>query len=357
MIRLYGHDQGGGSFATVTRGLREALSDLGLLSGYMAVDAGYLDDETISDAPVSLNVGSPKGVWHAHRHGAHRSRWLMLAPNGERMPPGLMEMLTTPSAMNTLPLQGFLTPSAWGRSVLLGHTMPSTVLPIIVCPHGVGREFRPRDVEHQRAEEYRDGVFRVLHMSSGETERKGTMELLKAWALWRTAAAAPRMPMAAQLTVTVTLSEMGRVLDRIGDLDLAGSVRVRPGFAGPVDYTDYHLVCQPSRAEGFGLTPLEARASGVPVAATVVTGHTEGHLEGPGVVRIPYYPSGPMDDFPFSTAPVVDPAAICQSLVEAFSDWPMLYREAQDHAEVISELWAWPRVTEVPIREMLEMSQ
>ena len=37
----------------------------------------------------------------------------------------------------------------------------------------------------------------------------------------------------------------------------------------------FDLVCQPSRAEGFGLVPLEARACGVPVAATLCTGHAD----------------------------------------------------------------------------------
>jgi len=108
------------------------------------------------------------------------------------------------------------------------------------------------------------------------------------------------------------------------------------------------LLCQPSRAEGFGLCPLEARASGVPVCATLCTGHGS-HMENgdPGVVAIAHGPDAPIDDatHPNSVAPSVDPEEIGGALTECYQRWGALSRQARDAAPHVSARWSWAKQT------------
>jgi len=113
-----------------------------------------------------------------------------------------------------------------------------------------------------------------------------------------------------------------------------------------------HLICQPSSAEGFGLVPLEARACGVPVAATRCTGHAE-HMgdcgEMDGVVAINCGPIGPSDDYPGARAPTVDADAIADALEAAYGQWRELAVAAQVRAPQVRSRWAWETVLADPL--------
>ena len=120
-------------------------------------------------------------------------------------------------------------------------------------------------------------------------------------------------------------------------------------------YQQYNLLCQPSRSEGFGLCPLEARASGVPVCATLCTGHGC-HMENgdPGVVVVHHGPPGAIDDATpaDSVAPVSDPAEGAAALVECYQRWPALASQAEVAAPKVSARWSWARVTEDWLRKV-----
>jgi len=99
---------------------------------------------------------------------------------------------------------------------------------------------------------------------------------------------------------------------------------------------------QPSRAEAFGMVPLEARALGVPVMLTAGTGHLE-HLC-PDDVSVPVGENGPIvvNGIPNGTAPTLRVEDVVEGL--------QTLRERLRLPELLEpggyyEGWSWPTVT------------
>ena len=363
-VRLYGYGANESSFTQVTRGMTDALAAANELDGICPMDREEVgDDEHFAGglAPVSLNIGDPNGLLRAHRSGAHKSHWLLLAPNSETLPYGFMEGLLKASAVlpKGMLTGGLLAPSAWAASVLRRYVPDS--LPVVVAPHGVTPRIHKTFGElhirmldlyavHER--------FDVLHMTSSETERKGTKLLLRAWKqLKRTG----RIPPKSLLFVVMNPLHVSKIKWWCSDLGLTDDdVQTEPGLTNSqadiaLLYGSVHAVCQPSRGEGFGLVPLEALACGVPVIATACTGHSEYLGTGqPGAVIVPHNDSGPMDDFPGSMAPVVTAGCIEWALVDCYAKWRKLSEAAMENAGVIRGEWSWVNKNGPAIRRMLQ---
>ncbi len=359
MIRLYGYANGENSFSQVTRGMRRALDVAGELDGFCPLDDEAEMDGVVAEA--SLNIGEPSGLLRAHRDGDHRSHWLLLAPNGETLPFGFMGNLRKPSKVlpRGMLTGGLLAPSGWAASVLRRY-IPDYGLPVIVAPHGVMPEVHRTDsvMRLNVRLEYRGEAFNVLHMTSSETDRKGTQQLLRAWKESKKRGAIPEK---SRLYVVMNPTHMSRIRWWCADLGLTEfDVPTRPGLienqAAIVKlYSSMHAVCQPSRGEGFGLVPLEALACGVPVCATACTGHSEYLQDGhPGVAFVEHGSSAPMDDFPGSTAPSVSVDAIMSGLTRLYANWMKLAEMAEANAKVVRTEWAWERKNAVPIRQMVQ---
>ncbi len=351
MIRLYGHKMGEGSFTQVTRGFLLAAHERDLLAGFFPIDAmsgdgGDMNPEVAeapgADAPIAVNLGAPSAVAYAARLGSHKERWLMLAPNSDKLPAEMVKWL--PNFIT-----GLLSPSNWGAMVLRQHFS----LPVLTCPHGVAPEMAA-DVELRTKvlEHYRDG-FAVLHMTSTNAQRKGTRELLDAWML---CLAQGSLPKSAKLLIVAPDEGLAEQRYWVDQRKLHGTVIVRGQFRMPpkdVARTMQccHVVCQPSRAEGFGLVPLEARAAGIPVIATDCTGHSEHFPSSPasakeaGCVLVPSGSLHPLDDFPGSQAPHLDPHAIAEALALAYAEYPTLHINALAQAESVAREWAWTAKT------------
>lgn len=364
-VRLYGHGMGQASFAQVTRGMDRALRAAGELAGFCSLEG--VDDasavvSTGFAAPISLNCGNPKGLLVAHQMGQHRSHWLMLAPNGEALPQGFVEMLTETSAVlpRGMLTGGLLTPSGWAAGVLR-RLFPG--LPVIVAPHGVSPEVHKLD-EHARNAARRlfeRGRFDVLHMTSSETERKGTKLLLSAW---RQLKREKRVPALARLFVVMNPMHMSRLRWWCAEFDLTDEdVVVAPGLLHEQTgiaavYGRMHAICQPSRGEGFGCVAPEALACGVPIVATDCTGHSEWLLPGlPGAVCVPSGALAPMDDFPGSEAPTVTASSIANSLAYAYASWQTLAEAAEQNAAAFGAEWSWEAKNTPAIRRMIEEAE
>lgn len=344
MIRLYGHLQG--SFRTVTLGLKLAFEEFGVLSGYVIGEAQDFDTEPEpgADAPIAVVTGSPLRVWLAHRQGAHKEVWLMLAPNSEGIPPQLRQQLV--QIVDGTPLvTGFLAPSTWAQEVLKREFPEHEVK---LCQHGVLPTFYP-------VENSQHSSKTVLHVTSTETSRKSTKPLLRAWKTYRENGGA------LQLLVMCNPEYLGQVNYYAASLGLGmDEVRFLSGQNLEYDmwaavYRGVRYVIQPSRAEGFGLVPLESLSCGTPVALTNCTGHGE-YLPTPGVLEIAHRSLGESDDFWGSRAPVVKEEDILEALLhlEQEEEYSRLFSEAQGGAAELAAKWTWKRGAALVVAEWSE---
>lgn len=155
---------------------------------------------------------------------------------------------------------------------------------VIVVPHGLDPAFAQGRVVPALGPSDR---FRFLHMTGGVADtiaRKGTPELLEAF--WRFAPSVPaelhiRVPLyidgdpERRTALGGWLFEWQQSHRRQGsDVVLEDAVPLAP--AQMVEYLaggGWSALVQPSRAEGFGMLPLQARAVGLPCILTHITGH------------------------------------------------------------------------------------
>jgi glycosyltransferase involved in cell wall biosynthesis len=332
--------------------MRRALAHWNVYAGITGIDLESDSGEPDgADAPVALNCGNPNALLMAHRLGMHKEHWLMLAPNGEKFPKGFATALTTPSEIcpNGLLDGGLLTPSTWGAAVLRRYFPEHEV---IVAPHGIMPDIhhvreKQRDVARQ---DYDNGLFYCLHLASGETERKGTAKVIEAWSALKRKRL---LPAAAVLVAVVPPPELNRLRFAGQKAGLSDNDMLAvPGFGlDPTAlvetlYSPSHVICQPSRGEGFGMIPLEGRACGVPVVATDCTGHSEHMLGGaPGAVVVRSGPDAPMDDFRGSIAPSLEAEDVAEALQNAYECWKDLDDAARNAAPDVQREWTWERKT------------
>jgi glycosyltransferase involved in cell wall biosynthesis len=345
--RLYGRQLGHGSLAIVTRGFESALKAYGLLRGVYAIDlaASYVDGECPTDgadARHGVYVGPLNAVGQMFERGRHEKHWVMVTPNSDQLPQDLVTKLTR--YQNDHVVQ-YMAPSRWAARVVQGFLGSC-----ITVPHGVSPEYQPHpEYAKELSDQYEQGAFRVIHFSSSDRQRKGTFELLKAWEIlvqskaWDGAQLLCVMDYPARVAIEEAIAD-GEIQDwsslkqsvtLMDRADLAPDVMARTLCRS-------HVVCQPSRGEGFGLVPLEALCSGVPVVATAVTGHSE-YMPAcyKALEEIPTGPLAPIDDLPGSLAPSVYPPSIAQALKRARDDWRTLWMWAQNGSPTLRAQWQW----------------
>lgn len=349
LARLYGKKLGHGSLAVVTEGFEVTLRRAALLKGVYAVDqaASYVDGEAPThgaDARHGVYVGPLGCVGQMFEQGHHEHHFIMVTPNSDQLPRDLVKLLSGYQKERSVK---FMAPSAWAAQVVakfLGECL--------VVPHGVSPEYAPiPDVNASTRADYLAGQFRVIHFSTSERQRKGTVELLQAWQslLGNWAQGAQLLcvmdyPAKAALEEAIAegeiqdwkeLQESVRLVER-AELNAAQMART---------LCRSHVVCQPSRGEGFGLIPLQALCCGVPVVATAVTGHSEYLLSEahriPGVQIVATGPERPIDDLPGSKAPTVAPGDIARALWRARDLWGEMQSRLLVNAPVWQAHWSW----------------
>lgn len=349
--RLYGRFFGNTSLAVVTRGFEAALARAGILAGTSHVEAEESedDDRAGADARHGIYVGPVGRFEEMMKRGMHQHHWLMVTPNSNRLPTDLVQVLEKWLAEGGrfplgAPGRHLISPSTWAADVVQKHLFGAKVS---VVPHGVSEQFHPHDeISKQTFRDFEEGQFRVIHFSTSSRQRKGTVELIQAWA---EAGIGPGR----RLLCVMDMEARNALEDALADLGI-----YHPETVAIVDRADFppeamaktlasaHVVCQPSRGEGFGLVPLEALACGVPVIATNVTGHCE-YLASPsagmrpGVVAVRTGPLSPLDDLPGSTAPTLYPRALANALETAKTGWPRLQEEAMNAAWLVQRHWSW----------------
>lgn len=359
-VRLYGHVLGAGSFANVTRGIELALKSFhGRHAGTYGVDDPPDPDLGCEPIPgyqarVGLSVGAPSLVSLSITGGAHKERWLMLAPNSSRIPAEMA--LWIPKCLDRL-----LTPSRWGKFVL-EQQLPED-FPIHVVPHGVMPEFVVQaEAREKRLLEFRqEGTLVWAHFTSTNTNRKGTRQMFEAWRDFvneKHTSETSELVVYAEPRGVQQLCWLAEEMS-IPQIDIRANPKVTIEQM-PTVYAEHHAFMQPSRAEGFGLVPLEALASGIPVAATACTGHgmymgtTQMTTRGfPGSMRIQHGPLEPLDETAGGEAPAVSALSIFDAFVAMTRHYETMHQEALDGAKLVQRLWSWQEASGGPLEELL----
>lgn len=344
-VALYGVLGRVGSWRTVTIGMGRALRHHGVwISTRSPAEGLFVGSEETPD--LAVVVGSYEAV-RAARFQCPKVAW-MLAPNAEQLPVDFVERVKEQRLVDCI-----LAPSRWARSVLEQAFGPDQL--IVEWPHGCSDEPVQASERQLVDKELADGrAFRVVHVTTSERQRKGTAELVRAW---RSLHEADKLPPNARLMVVGNSAFWGHY--RRLALELGCGFNLSSGLSGS-ELRDViggaHLVVQPSRAEGFGLVPLEARCMGVPVAATVCTGHMQHAVAGLSWIPIEHGPSAPIDDHEGATAPSVDPQAIASAIERAIDVYPAASEAARKFScdPQGAGAWTWEQVSERPIRKLRE---
>ena len=355
-VQLYGPSVGETSFTRVAQGMREGLLACGKLAGFVAIDDEDGPVAASVSVPCAVYVGPPTGVARVPRW--HAERWALLPANSSWMPEGLLRSMWPH-------VTGFLAPSRWAAGVLRGYVekLGAELGPrdVSVWPHGVGEAFVPYPGRYEkRVAEYAGGGFRVLHLASTRLQRKGTAQLVEAWCMLLRH---KRLPPRAELRLVLDephdwperVRRMAAGEPSILHMDRAGAT----AHHASAMYQACHVVCQPSRGEGFGLVPLEARASGVPVVMTLCTGHAEhaymrrigaGGVFAVGVHAVASGADAPIDDGPGAMAPEVRAEDIAVTLGTVCEHWKIMAEGAHEAAP-FGKAWSWQDVTERWLKE------
>lgn len=341
-MRLYGRGVGYGSQARVTAGFRRVLEAEGMLEGFCNLDE-LQPSKLGATAHTALFTGPLPLLYKMKLNAKHERRLVMVAPNSSEIGRWTKEALEEFATH-------LLTPSHWARDVLMKH-LPQ--LPVAVVPHGLDEDFGvpidpEMDASSLRAPD--DQRIFAMHLSSSELQRKGTRELIEAWKQLYGSVIAEQ----SGLTVVLergALDGMRTLLQeargyRVHAIDRLGPMGTGlPPTAMAQLYHSCQLIIQPSRGEGFGMVPLEARACGTPVVATVCTGHSQ-HMNRvtPGVVAIEHGELEPIDDMPGAVAPAVTVDAIKTSLELAYRNWRDVSHTSRLHREEVLKQWRWEAV-------------
>lgn len=320
MIRIYGEFEGDSSICRVAQGFARVFPDA---AKYELTRWGNDLDDGAPEPPgatakIGIYVGGLSHI-HSTARAKHEKLYVMVAPNSNTVGALVRKKL---SGVNHL-----LTPSRWAQGVLLVAFPEKEVLCV---PHGIEPGFRYQD-------KARLGVFTVLHLSSSILERKGTDKLMEGWAQ-------AKLPNA-QLLISVPPGRREFFQEMAMDFGISMSVSIADRLDYSVErmaglYSSVDYVCQPSRGEGFGLVPLEARACGTPVIATDCTGHSE-HMRGAGVVVVETGEDAPIDDFPGALAPSLSAEDVATALTRAYKKRALYSSDARASAEVVRKHWSW----------------
>lgn len=389
VVRVYGPTRGHSSWPRVTSGVVEGLEKIGALASFCATDdIGHNLNDSFRpgfDSPVGIHIGPPSTAGVMKGRGAHVHRLAMIAVNSSWAPRNAMAAL---EGGRNAAVTGYLAPSRWATEVLSGHTE----LPVLLFQHGVSDEFLEDDTRNRAAVAPSHPYpkrFRVLHMASTHNERKGTAKLIEAWARFIAelgGAGRRRATVAAKLTLVCDgpRSFFQDALDdavkrsNVSCSRITESISLEPRKDLSINhmrdlYRTHSVVCQPSRSEGFGMVPLEARLSGVPVIMTTGTGHDDhipwssdeyrrdrdlkgrcGGVGSYGIVLVKNSGSSAIDDGPGALAPDFTVANLTQSLHVARENIDYLTESAITASGLPGggKRWQWETVCRLFMSEM-----
>jgi glycosyltransferase involved in cell wall biosynthesis len=244
-----------------------------------------------------------------------------------------------------------VTESGWCSTLLgeLALTRGGQAIPVHVAPPGIDPEvFKPGQGGA------RGRAVRMLHFGSSPTgDRKGTLELVAAAREWLYANAAGGRPV--HLIIRAHRDLLPLAASSAGSY-AGGKITVmvdEPGtpeaMAHMVRSAD--VLVQPSRAEGFGLIPVQAVACGRPVILMGEPGDAD-YLDdlGAAAVRVKSAGWGACGG---GVAPEIDLASLLGALQHARGHADGLKEVAGGIAQSVREKWSWGRVLDAYLAPVL----
>lgn len=262
-----------GSFAIVSRALTHVLKRAAVdatVYAYGSLSPRYID----IPFQVAMNSHADTGIFVGYPRESlgwltgHEKSIILTVCESSPVPPEWIYSLNKTNLV--------VVPSEFCRDALLASRLQTHV---IVCPHGVPASFMNVPPQKERV-----GRVRLLHVSEAGSFpwRKGTSQLIQAFR--RIQETFPNVDLYIK-SDSLQLDKVLRGGDRIYPLSTLRHAATIPSF-----YHAFDAVVQPSRGEGFGLVPLEARCLGIPVALTASTGHLQ-HIATDVDTVIPVGPS------------------------------------------------------------------
>jgi glycosyltransferase involved in cell wall biosynthesis len=338
MIQIYGRFDSWWSHSQVSRGIvaglyRNRLEDLQIMSlnrygGYEGLSepierGGYnvrIASGQLADAPVGLYVGGypPQlGEWL----DSHAFKAALFICESAALPPHW--------GMIADQLDLIVVPSDWTRKAYAEAGVDPSKL--IVVPHGVHPLYGfARAIQNC-------GKPKFLHIAGARDfiDRKGTPQLIEAFK--NTFA-----PGDAELTIRTPISPlMEDLCAGVKNIKLEASDQPMPVWRMR-DYLcqGWTALVQPSRAEAFGIIPVEARCVGLPVICTWCTGHAEHQHPSDTLVHAGPLRAIKVQGIPNGAAPEVTAADVADAFERFFKD-----KEAPKGAPYgYARQWLWPAV-------------
>jgi glycosyltransferase involved in cell wall biosynthesis len=327
-IQLYSTFGGYSSFAVVGRAIAHELRHRHQNFTIYGTDTLTVRYDDVR-APISLNNRAIVGVYVGYPSGgvgwlsSHKHRVLVTVCETSPIPPEWSD------ACNRMTL--VVVPSQYCKDVLERNNVR---VPIMVVAHGVDEH-----VLTLRPAKPVNGRIRLLHVTEAGSfpERKGTPQLMMALSALR-----KEFPL--ELTVkTKAVQQLEYVGKALGVSTVVNHDWMRPNMMMDFMRT-FDLVVQPSRAEGFGIVPLEARCQGIPVVLTNATGHTAHFQKGVDVdVHTGPVRSMQTQGNELGLAPSLKVIDVEVALRTAFNDLASYQTKARAWATVHAASWSWQR--------------
>lgn len=367
-IQLYGYYSDYSSFARVSRALAWAFRKAHVDAAIKAIDQNidhylpvYIDTpypEGLNSADIGIAVAWPEKGWMWLR--GHETKILFTVCEANSIPRAWVNHL------NEMAL--ICVPSVFCQQAFKSSGVK---VPVEVIPHGIGDEFEPMEassfsklppflpsafIARRETPIHRDprvgSIFyfggveqttRILHVSGALSypQRKGTPQILLAFRRLR-----KKHP---NLRLVLAMRETSGAKKVIEKFKLEDTVSFAPTRLDPEAYLDLYRSCdavlQPSRGEGFGMVPLEARACGIPVILTAATGHAM-HFAHKTDIEVKV---GPMRHIKTNgndtgLAPTVTVQAVVDAVEEFLAD-PVKHKlAAMNWALDHRKEWLWDRV-------------
>jgi glycosyltransferase involved in cell wall biosynthesis len=239
-----------------------------------------------------------------------------------------------------------LAPSSWVAGVIEDSGVTTRTM---VLNHGVGPMFRP-SLEASSLDEL---PCVLLHACASVfyPERKSTPQVLEAFKILVDRG----HDIVLRLVFGLRTKQVKRMLRSVPQ-EIRPRLQVffhegsRPQDEMAEVYRNAHVLLAPSRAEGFGIMPVESRACGVPVIQTLCTGHFD-HLElGADPVEWGICPVSHGDLVSawgdYGRAPEVRTEWIVNATEAFLHNRRLFTSNAREHAAAVRENWSWERVSQ-----------